>query len=147
MDRFTPSPALLKETHPVASLPLSEARLQDDARWPWIILIPRRPGARELEHLAAADRNLLMEEQMAACAAVRAVGSGLGRAVEKLNIAALGNVTPQLHVHVIGRRADDEAWPRPVWGVGEARAYAKADLESALAAAAAVLEGWGFKGG
>lgn len=145
MDRFTLPAALLRQTQPLAQLPLSEARLQDDDRWPWIILVPRRGGAREIEHLSLADRNQLMEEQMAAGAAVRAIGSARGRAVEKLNIAALGNVTPQLHVHVIGRRADDEAWPQPVWGVGEARRYSAADLEIALAAAAATLGGWSFK--
>jgi diadenosine tetraphosphate (Ap4A) HIT family hydrolase len=145
VDRFSISPALLADSHPLASLGLCEARLQDDARWPWIVLIPRRQGAREIEHLAPADRALLMEEQMAAGAAARAIGSALGRAVEKLNIAALGNVTPQLHVHVIGRRADDAAWPRPIWGVGEARPYDPADLETARTAAAAILTGWRFK--
>jgi len=145
VDRFAIKPALLNGSHPLASLGLCEARLQDDARWPWIVLIPRRQGAREIEHLTIADRAQLMEEQVAAGAAVRAIGSALGHAVEKLNIAALGNITPQLHVHVVGRRADDPAWPGPVWGVGDARAYATADLETARAAAAATLAGWRFK--
>jgi diadenosine tetraphosphate (Ap4A) HIT family hydrolase len=145
VDRFTITPALLSGSHPLASLGLCEARLQDDARWPWIVLVPRRVGAREIEHLAPVDRRRLMEEQIAAGAAARAIGSALGRAVEKLNIAALGNLTPQLHVHVIGRRADDPAWPAPVWGVGEARRYDPTDLESALAAGAAALQGWNFK--
>ena len=129
MDRFSITPAILSGTHPLLSLGLCEARLQDDARWPWIVLIPRRAGAREIEHLSLANRALLMEEQVAAGAAVRAIGSALGKAVEKLNIAALGNVTPQLHVHVVGRRSDDPAWPGPVWGVGEARAYSAATGE------------------
>jgi diadenosine tetraphosphate (Ap4A) HIT family hydrolase len=145
VDRFVISPALLSGSHPLARLNLCEARLQDDARWPWVVLIPRRPGAKEIEHLNATDRALLMEEQMAAGAAVRAIGSALGRAVEKLNIAALGNVTPQLHVHVVGRRGDDAAWPQPVWGVGEARPYEAADLTVALSAATAILGGWSFK--
>ena len=102
------------------------------------MLIPRRAGAREIEHLSLANRAQLMDEQIAAGAAVRAIGSALGRAVEKLNIAALGNVTPQLHVHVVGRRSDDAAWPGPVWGVGEARAYSPAgDLEGRARGAAA----------
>ena len=145
MDRFVISPALLSGSHPLVRLNLCEARLQDDARWPWVVLIPRRPGAKEIEHLNATDRALLMEEQMAAGAAVRAIGSALGRAVEKLNIAALGNVTPQLHVHVVGRRDDDAAWPKPVWGVSEARFYEPADLAVAISAATSILGGWSFK--
>lgn len=72
-----------------------------------------------------------MEEIVAAGAAVRAIGSALGRPVEKLNVGLLGNITPQLHVHVIGRRADDPAWPGPVWGVGQAAAYDPDSLEHA----------------
>ena len=145
LDRFSITPALLRGGRELASLPLSEARLQDDARWPWIMLIPRRVGARELEHLTARDRAQLMEEQIAAGAAARAIGSALGRAVEKLNVAALGNIVPQLHVHVVGRRSDDPAWPGPVWGVGQAEPYAPADLDAAVAAASDVLAGWSFK--
>ena len=145
MDRFAIAPALLSGTHPLVSLGLCEARLQDDARWPWIVLIPRRQGAKEIEHLNPRDRAHLMEEQIAAGAAVRAMGSVLGRAVEKLNIAALGNITPQLHVHVVGRRSDDAAWPGPVWGVGEARAYSAEDLERARNVAVDTLSAWRFK--
>jgi diadenosine tetraphosphate (Ap4A) HIT family hydrolase len=145
VDRFAIAPALLRGSHPLVSLGLCEARLQDDARWPWIVLIPRRQGAREIEHLTVVDRAHLMEEQIAAGAAVRAIGSALGRAVEKLNIAALGNVTPQLHAHVVGRRSDDAAWPGPVWGFGEARAYGAEDLERARGVAVETLSGWRFK--
>ena len=145
MDRFSITPALLAGSHPLLSLGLCDARLQDDARWPWIVLIPRRAGAREIEHLTIANRALLMEEQIAAGAAVRAIGSAFGKAVEKLNIAALGNVTPQLHVHVVGRRADDSAWPGPVWGFGEARPYEARDLENARESAMSVLDGWRFR--
>src|SRR5688572_25578423 len=102
----------------LTDLPLCQARLQADARWPWIVLIPRRPGLRELEQLDAADRAQLLEEIAAAGAAVRAVGAALDVAVEKLNVGALGNVVEQLHVHVVGRRREDPAWPGPVWGFG-----------------------------
>jgi len=84
--------------------------------------------------------------EVAAGAADRAMGSALGRAVEKLNIAALGNVTPQLHIHAVGRRADDAAWPGPVWGVGVARPYEAQALEIAKDAALGVLSGWSVKG-
>jgi len=135
LDRFALSPDIERTTWPLTSLGLCEARLQADARWPWIVLIPRRAGAREIDHLPAIQRAALMEEVIAAGAAVRAIGSALGRPVEKLNLGMLGNITPQLHAHVIGRRADDPAWPGPVWGVGEAVAYSAADLERARQAA------------
>jgi diadenosine tetraphosphate (Ap4A) HIT family hydrolase len=145
VDRFAITRPLLSGSHSLFSLGLCEARLQDDARWPWIVLIPRRQGAREIEHLNAVDRSQLMEEQVAAGAAVRAMGSAVGRAVEKLNMAALGNVTPQLHVHVVGRRSDDVAWPGPVWGFGQARAYGAEDLERSRSVAIDTLAAWRFK--
>ena len=142
MEKFKVADAIATTTEPLFSLRLCEARLQADARWPWIVLIPRRPGARELEHLNAADRAILMEEIIAAGSAVRAIGSALGRPVEKLNLGALGNITPQLHVHVVGRRADDAAWPGPVWGVGTAVTYDAVALERAQAAALDILRAW-----
>ena len=112
-----------KPTHLVTDLALCQVRLQDDARWPWLILLPRIPHAVELTDLGRKDHGRLMGEIVTVSMAVRRLGEFLGRPVEKLNVAALGNVTPQLHVHVIGRRSDDPAWPRPVWGEGEAEPY------------------------
>lgn len=123
----------------LGDLTLSHARLQRDARYPWIVLIPRIAGARELEDLTPGDRGVLMEEIVRAGAAVRMIGQALGRPVEKLNVGQLGNLTPQLHVHVVGRRADDAAWTGPVWGVGTAEPYAEAELARVLAAARGVL--------
>ena len=140
MQKFTVDPAIAAVTHALGPLKLCEARLMDDARFPWIVLVPRRPGARELEHLKAADRAQLMEEIVLAGAAVRAMGAAAGRPVEKTNAGSLGNVTPQLHVHVVGRRTDDAAWPGPVWGHGDAKRYDRKALEAALAAARPVLE-------
>jgi diadenosine tetraphosphate (Ap4A) HIT family hydrolase len=127
--------AFLASSQPLGELALSHVRLQTDARFAWIVLIPRVDEARELEDLAAGERDVLMEEILRAGAAARAVGLALGRPVEKLNVGQLGNVTPQLHVHVVGRRADDAAWPGPVWGHGAAAAYSAQDLATALAAA------------
>ena len=140
MDKFSVAPAFLATSQPVADLKLCAARLQNDARWPWIVLIPRRMGARELEHLSPDSRTQLMDEIVLAGAAVRAIGAALGRPVEKLNVGQLGNVTPQLHVHVLGRRPDDAAWPGPVWGVGEAVAYTADSLAAAISAAHDVLK-------
>jgi len=119
----------------VGDLALCRVQLQNDARWPWLILIPRRAGVSELDQLTPADRAALMDEQVAAMAAVRTLGEAAGRPVTKLNVAALGNVTPQLHVHVIGRHTGDPAWPKPVWGVGEAAPYSESGLIAALTAA------------
>ena len=115
MTGFAPDPAFAAGSVFAADWPLCHVRLQDDARLPWLILIPRVAGATELEHLSAADRTALMEETVRAGALIRAL-AGSDRPIDKLNVAALGNVTAQLHVHVVGRRRDDGLWPDPVWG-------------------------------
>jgi len=132
---FAHDPAFDAGSAPLAALPLSDVRLQLDARFPWLILLPRREGARELEDLSPEDRARLMEEIIAAGRAVRAIGEILGRPVAKLNVGALGNVTPQLHIHIVGRRPDDPAWPGPVWGVAGAVGYSAAALAMVRAVA------------
>jgi diadenosine tetraphosphate (Ap4A) HIT family hydrolase len=136
---FALDPAFVATSHPILELPLCQARLQDDARYGWVVLIPRVAAARELEDLSQADQGRLMAEILAAGRAVRAIGAALGRPVEKLNIGALGNVTPQLHVHVVGRRADDPAWPGPVWGHSAGLAYEPTALALATQAATGAL--------
>lgn len=136
---FELHPAFPPTSEALGDLALCHVRLQTDARFPWLVLIPRIAGARELEDLSPGDRAVLMEETVLAGAAVRAVGEALGWPVEKLNVGALGNVTPQLHVHVVGRRPDDPAWPGPVWGNGVARPYEAEALAAALAAARRAL--------
>lgn len=122
-----------------AELGLCQARLQNDRRWPWIVLVPRRPRLVELEELDAADRLRLLDEIEAAGRAVREVGEALGFGVEKLNLGALGNVVSQLHVHVVGRRREDPAWPGPVWGFGAQQPYSPEELGAARSAAAGAL--------
>jgi diadenosine tetraphosphate (Ap4A) HIT family hydrolase len=138
-DAFALDPAFAATSEPLGSLGLCEARLQNDARYPWIVLIPRSPNAREIEDLHPVNRPRLMDEIVLAGGAVRAVGEALGLPVEKLNVGALGNVTPQLHVHVVGRRADDPAWPGPVWGQGEAAPLSADQLAAAISAAKSAL--------
>lgn len=135
MAEFAVDPAFEAGSVALGELPLCHVRLQADARWPWLILIPRLPGLREIEDLSVADRARLIEESVLAGRAVRAMGAALGRPVDKLNLGALGNVTAQLHVHLVGRHAGDAAWPGPVWGVGVAEAYEAGELDSAIAAA------------
>jgi diadenosine tetraphosphate (Ap4A) HIT family hydrolase len=133
-------PAFDATSTALASLALCEARLQLDARFAWIVLIPRIDGVVELEDLSVEERAMLTSEIVTAGQAVRAIGVALGRPIEKLNVGQLGNVTRQLHVHVVGRRRDDACWPGPVWGHGVAAAYGEAALAAAKAAAVGALE-------
>ncbi|MGH8032361.1 MAG: HIT family protein [Luteimonas sp.] len=111
-------PQLAEATHPLASLALCDVRLMDDSNYPWLVLVPRIANAVELLDLDAAQRHLLTDE-------IDRIGRLLRTAFHphKLNVAALGNLVPQLHVHVIARDTDDPAWPAPVWGRVAARPY------------------------
>jgi diadenosine tetraphosphate (Ap4A) HIT family hydrolase len=131
-DMFKADPAFDAGSVVVCDWPLCQVRLQDDARFPWLILIPRRAGLFEIEDLAPAERAELMNEVVRAGDRVRILGQAAGRPVQKLNMAALGNVTAQLHVHVVGRRHDDGLWPGPVWGRGEAVPYGANGLQTAM---------------
>jgi len=111
-------PQLADDTHPLATFALCELRLMDDANYPWLVLVPRVADAVELIDLDAAQRHALTDEIDRASHVLRDVFRPY-----KLNIAALGNLVPQLHVHVIARYEEDPAWPRPVWGTAAARPY------------------------
>ncbi len=126
---FSLHPQLAADTVPVGDLALSRALLANDANYPWLILVPRRPGITELIDLDDADRRQLMTETDAAARVLKSTTE-----CEKLNVAALGNVVAQLHVHVIGRRHSDKAWPRPVWGAAPATAYDSAARDGLIAA-------------
>lgn len=92
---------------------LSRVFLLDDARFPWLMLVPRRKDVREILDLSEPDRQILFAETLRAAEALRSISKP-----DKLNIGALGNMVPQLHMHVVGRFASDPAWPGPVWGNG-----------------------------
>src|SRR3954449_11079582 len=115
---FALDPQLAADALLVGELPLSSVLLINDARFPWFVLVPRIPNAREITDLAEADAAGLMTELRIA---VR-VMLDLARP-DKVNLGALGNVAPQLHVHVVGRFRSDPAWPGPVWGCGIAKPY------------------------
>ena len=117
-DAFELDPRLAADTHAVGDLPLCSVLMMDDARFPWLILVPRRPGASELTDLDAADAAALTGEIRLAIGVVQALARP-----DKVNVAALGNVVAQLHVHVVARFRSDPAWPDPVWGRGERRPY------------------------
>ena len=115
---FELAPRLAADTLPVGDLPLCRVLLMNDARYPWLILVPRVAGIEELDQLDGAQRSQLMDDVAMASRALRAGGG-----VDKINVGALGNIVRQLHVHVVARMAGDDAWPGPVWGHGAARAY------------------------
>lgn len=117
-DAFALDPRLAADTHPVGDLALSSVLLMDDARFPWLILVPRRPALSELTDLSPEDAATAFEEIRITVKVVQALTRP-----DKVNVAALGNVVPQLHVHVVARFRSDPAWPGPVWGVGERKAY------------------------
>lgn len=118
---------LERDTIALASLPLCELLLMNDANYPWIILVPRREGLRELVELSPEDQQQYLRESNAVAHCLQTQF-----APYKLNIAALGNVVEQLHIHHIARFKDDAAWPRPVWGVVPARAYEEDKLAEVI---------------
>ena len=124
---FEIDPRLLANSVALPPLGLSDLRLMDDVRFPWLVLIPRVPGATEIDDLDPAQRAVLIEEIALAGAMVRALGQALDQPINKLNTAALGNVTAQLHVHIVGRRRDDPLWPDPIWGRGPPVARAEGE--------------------
>jgi diadenosine tetraphosphate (Ap4A) HIT family hydrolase len=109
---------LAADTQPIGDLPLCRLLLMQDANFPWLILVPSRPGAIELIDLDETDRVVLMREIAQVSAALKQITG-----CHKINVAALGNSVPQLHVHVIARFQNDPAWPRPVWGQVPPRPY------------------------
>ncbi|MBI2400515.1 MAG: HIT domain-containing protein [Deltaproteobacteria bacterium] len=127
MDNFILHERLKNDTIEVIDLKLCRVLLMNDSHFPWLILVPMRPGATEVHELSKEDRSILIEE---ACAASRAISSAFSS--DKINIGALGNLVPQLHVHVVGRTRTDRAWPGPVWGSGPAVPYTTAQLEQTL---------------
>ena len=115
MNGFELEPRRAADSHLLADGPLSQLRLMDDTRYPWLLLVPRLPGAIELIDLDNDRQRILAAETRHAGNLLRAMAP-----LEKLNIAALGNIVRQLHVHVVARSPGDEAWPGPVWGNGSA---------------------------
>lgn len=131
---FELHPDLVRDTVEVARWALCRVGLNRERNYPWLILSPMRPNLRDLHDVPAADHATLMAEIGRASAALQRLYAPI-----KINVAALGNVTPQLHIHVIARRADDPAWPRPVWGVVPAAPYGEAELARELARLKAAL--------
>lgn len=113
MTDFTLDPRLAADSAFIADGPLSQVRLIDDTRFPWLVLVPRVNGASEWLELDGGQQRLLLAEINQIGQLIRAQPG-----VQKLNIGALGNIVRQLHIHLVGRHDGDAAWPGPVWGHG-----------------------------
>jgi diadenosine tetraphosphate (Ap4A) HIT family hydrolase len=122
-------PQLAHDTVPVGDLALARLLAMNDANYPWVILVPRRADVVEIIDLDEGERGRLMAEIAQVSAALKTETG-----CDKLNVAAIGNVVPQLHVHVVARRTGDAAWPRPVWGAVPAKPYAAGELGVFVAA-------------
>jgi diadenosine tetraphosphate (Ap4A) HIT family hydrolase len=122
-------PQLARDTAPVGDLALARVLAMNDANFPWVVLVPRRGGMVEIIDLDEAGRGQLMAEIAQVSAALKEMTG-----CDKLNVAAIGNVVPQLHIHVVARRTSDAAWPKPVWGALSAKPYAAGELDAFIAA-------------
>ncbi len=125
---FELHPRLAADTFPVGALPLCRVLLMDDLAFPWCILVPERAHVREIHALSATDQLQLIREISGVSAAMETAF-----AADKMNVAALGNQVPQLHVHIIARFEADSAWPAPVWGRQAPRPYTLPDQKQQLA--------------
>ena len=132
---FALDPRLAADTRLVASLPLCDVQLMNDARYAWLVLVPRREGLVEIADLSDDDQAMLWREANLAARVLRAVAP-----CDKLNLGVLGNIVRQLHVHVVGRCQGDAAWPGPVWGHGQAQPYTEGALHERLVEVRNALE-------
>ncbi|AYG57498.1 HIT family protein [Rhizobium jaguaris] len=128
MQDFALDDRLANDSVSVTIIGLCDVRLMKDRRWPWLLLVPRRPGISEIFELTPLDQVLLNFETIKVGAALKTVTGAT-----KINIGALGNIVRQLHVHVIARFEGDTNWPGPIWGYGKAEPYADEDMNSFIA--------------
>lgn len=124
---FELHPQLAADTFTVGDLPLCRMLLMNDARFPWVILVPRRGNISEFYQLSMQDQRLLWQESALVAEKLMQLTEA-----DKLNLAALGNVVPQLHLHHVARFQEDMAWPKPVWGQGVAVAYDESEKQQML---------------
>ena len=128
MQDFALDDRLANDSVSVTITGLCDVRLMKDRRWPWLLLVPRRPGISEIFELTPLDQVLLTFETNKVGAALKTVTGAT-----KINVGALGNIVRQLHVHVIARFEGDTNWPGPIWGHGKAEPYADEDMNSFIA--------------
>ena len=124
---FVLHPRLMADTAVIVDWSLSRVLLMNDRRFPWVVLVPRRPNAIELFDLDAASRATLSNEIARAAERLKDWARTRGGS-DKMNVGAIGNLVPQLHVHVVSRRRGDALWPGTVWGAGQGEHYGAAEL-------------------
>ena len=129
MSTFDLHPQLAADGLFLVDWPLSRVLRMNDRTYPWLILVPRIGGTREIIDLETSEQQILMQEIARASEALKRL-----RRPHKINVAALGNMVPQLHVHVIGRDEGDPAWPKPVWGVVPANPFPPLEAEMEVGA-------------
>lgn len=122
---WTLHPQLRIDTIHVGDLPLSQVLIIKDSNYPWLLLVPRRDNVSDIIDLNDVEQAQLITEINRVSVAVKAITKP-----DKLNIAALGNLVPQLHIHIIGRRKSDAAWPRPVWGAVDPVGYDPVEMSA-----------------
>ncbi len=127
MTDFALHPQLAADTVEITRLPLCRVLLMNDANYPWLILVPQRPQLRELFELSADEQTQFMRESSQVARMMSRTFNA-----DKINIAALGNVVPQLHIHHIARYTHDPAWPAPVWGRLPSVPYDEEQIKSRL---------------
>ena len=127
MQEFELHPRLASDTFQVGDFSLCRVLLMNDSRYPWLVLVPRLKGVREIHQLSEKDRYQLMDES---CIVSEWMTQKFP--IDKMNVAAIGNLVPQLHVHHVGRRQDDPAWPAPVWGHSDPEPYSHEVLQRLL---------------
>ena len=123
MTRFTLDPRLASTTHPIRRVAGCELLLADDARWPWVIVVPAAPNLANVEDMTEGQRRIVDKLAVNCSRTLRAMDESVVGALTGTNVATLGNVVEQFHLHVVGRRPGDPNWPGPIWGFGEAEAY------------------------
>jgi diadenosine tetraphosphate (Ap4A) HIT family hydrolase len=132
---FTLDERLARDALLIGDLPLCRVLLMNDARWPWLILVPRREGLVELIDLDPPDQTRLMDEAGRAARFLKSQARA-----DKINVGALGNIVRQLHLHVVARVIGDPAWPGPVWGYADATPYGDDAAQALIAATKTSLD-------
>lgn len=127
METFRLDERLSRDSVLVTRLGLCELRLQNDKRWPWLVLVPQRDGVSELFDLTPLDQAVLTFETNLVASALKEVTGAT-----KINVGALGNIVRQLHVHIIARNEGDTCWPGPIWGHGKPVPYAAGEKETLM---------------
>ncbi|KWT77280.1 MULTISPECIES: HIT domain-containing protein [Agrobacterium] len=127
LETFRLDDRLARDSVLVTRLGLCELRLQNDSRWPWLVLVPQRDGVSELFDLTPLDQAVLTFETNLVASALKEITGAT-----KINVGALGNIVRQLHVHIIARNEGDTCWPGPIWGYGTAVPYAAGEKETLM---------------